>query len=147
MPRIEVNQSFQLNVYNDLEEMPNRVTFPDRTNKGKALATLMMWKRVSDLADKKYEALKGELIEHGLLKDPTTITTPGTFVIAEAGPISVEVNVTHPRREFNIDWFCDALEKKYRIPSATTRTLMEEAKRPGTTQSRRLTIKEKGVNI
>jgi hypothetical protein len=40
--------------------------------------------------------------------------------------------------------FCEKLEKTYKV--AATREAFEKAKRPGTTQVRHITIKEKGVN-
>ncbi len=138
---------FQAQIYQYVEEAPNHVKFPDKTNRGKLLAMLMLWKRLSQLSDKKYDVLMKQLQEEELVKDPKTITTPGTFVIGEANTITVEVNVSKPRREFNMEWFCKELKRKHKVPEAVTRELYEKAKQEGTTQNRTITVKEKGVNI
>jgi hypothetical protein len=140
-------QAFQAQIYNDLEDMPNRITFPDKSNRGKMLAMLMLWKRVADLAEKKYDTLMKQLIGEELIKDPKTITTPGTFVIGEANAMTVEANVSQPRREFNMEWFAKELKRKYKVPEAVTKQLYEEAKQPGSSQIRRIAIKERGINI
>jgi|SRR3954470_670826 hypothetical protein len=144
---MQTELGFQAQIYNDLEEMPNRIQFPDKTNRGKMLAMLMLWKRVADLAQKKYDALIKQLVAEELMRDPKTITTPGTFVVAEANKMTVEVNVSRPRREFNFDWFANKLLKDYKIPPAVTRALMEEAKQTGDVQNRKIEVKERGVNI
>jgi hypothetical protein len=48
------------------------------------------------------------------------------------------------RQKYDVGWFCEKLEKTYKV--AATREAFEKAKRPGTTQVRHITIKEKGVN-
>jgi hypothetical protein len=138
---------FQAQIYNDLEEMPNRITFPDQSNRGKQLAMLLLWKRVEALSKKKYDGLMKLLIDEGLVKDVKVMTTPGVYTIAEANRITVEVNVSNPRREFNLDWFCKELKKKHKVPEAVTRELYEQAKQPGETHNRMITVKEKGVNL
>src|SRR5215831_13458243 len=105
--------------------MPNRVIFPDKTNRGKVIGLLMMWKRVAELATKKYEALLAQSITEQLIKDPKTINTPGTFVIGDANRITMSVNVSQPRRAFNFEWFANALQQKYNVPIAITRSLYE----------------------
>lgn len=138
---------FQAQIYNYVEEAPNEIEFPDKTNKGRLLAMLMLWKRISTLADKKYDSLLKQLVEEGLVKDPKSLSTPGIFVIGEANKLTVEVNVSKPRREFNMEWFALELKKKHKVPEAVTRELFEKAKQEGTTQNRTVTVKEKGVNI
>lgn len=136
---------FQTQIYNDLEEMPNRLTFPDKSNKGKMLSMLFMWKRIEQLAEKKYESHYDMLVKEGLIDDPKEITTPGNHMIGDSPKIRVDVNVSVPRRTLNVEWLTARLEKDYNIPQAVTRQLMEEAKRPGTTQTRKITVSEKGA--
>jgi hypothetical protein len=138
---------FQAQIYNDLEEMPNRIEFPDKTNRGKLLAMLMLWKRVADIAEKKYDGLLKQLVGEGLIKDPKTINTAGTFVLGEAGKLVLETNVSQPRREFNFEWFCDKLQKEYKVPVAVTKAYYDEAKQPGDSRTRRILVKEKGIQI
>jgi len=145
MSNLDTNLGFQAQIYNDLEEMPNRIKFPDRTNRGRSFAMLMMWKRVEQLALKKYTSLLENLVKEEQLDDPQKITTPGNHVIGESGKIAVQVNVSVPRREFNVDWLCKKLEKDYKVPVGITRQMIEEAKRPGDTQVRRITVAEKGA--
>ena len=108
---------------------------------------LMLWKRVADLAEKKYEALLKKLITEEVVKDPKTISVPGTHTIGSGGAMTVETNVSQPRREFNFDWFCNELHKKYKVPVAVTKALYEQAKQPGSTQQRSIKVKERGVEI
>jgi hypothetical protein len=135
----------QAQIYTDVETMPDRIKFPDRSNIGKALGLLMMWKKVEQLAAKKYETLLKEQIKQGAITDPQSLTTPGTHELGGNKKIAVQVNVSVPRREFNVDWLAARMEKDYKVPQAMTRQLVEEAKRPGSTQVRRVTIVEKGA--
>jgi hypothetical protein len=139
--------AFQTQIYADLEELPNRLTFPDKSNKGKMYALLFMWKRVQQLAEKKYDSHMKMLQAEELLDDPQKITTPGNHTLGDSGAISVVVNVSVPRREFNVDWLAKEMKKKYKVPEAMTKALVEEAKRPGATQVRRITVQEKGMNL
>jgi hypothetical protein len=138
---------FQAQIYNDLEEMPNRITFPDKTNQGRLLAMLMLWKRVEALASKKYDALLAQLIQEDMLKDPKQLKTPGVVVIGQSKVLTVEVNVSKPRREFNMEWFCAQMKKQFKVPESVTKELYEKAKQEGSTQNRTITVKELGVNI
>lgn len=148
MPYVKEEKSpaalgFQAQIYNLVEELPSKIRWPDKTNQGVMLASLMFWKMVTTLADKKFDALLAELIAAKLLKDPKSIVTPGTFQIGKGGNLVTEVNVSQPRREFSIDWFCAELEKRHGVPQAVTRALFEEAKQPGKTQLRKIVTKEK----
>jgi len=135
---------FQAQIYSDLDEMPNRLKFPDRSNRGKQFALLVLWKKVEQMAAKKYEALLNGMIKEEVVDDPKEIKTPGNHVLAESGKFSVQVNVSVPRREFNADWLAHEMMKRYKVPVAITKQLIEEAKRPGETQVRRITVAEKG---
>jgi hypothetical protein len=143
----EVNSelSYQAQIFGDLEDMPNRLKFPDRSNRGKQFALLILWKKVEQIAMKKYEKLLETMVKEEVVDDPKSITTPGNHVLAESGKFSVQVNVSVPRREFNGDWLAARLMKDYKVPVSITKQLIEEAKRPGTTQVRRITVAEKGV--
>ena len=136
---------FQAQIYNDLDGLPNRLKFPDRSNRGKQFALLTLWKKVEQMAQKKYDALLASMIKEEVIDDPKTINTPGNHVLAESGKFSVQVNVSVPRREFNPDWLASEMMKRYQVPTSITKQLIEEAKRPGTTQVRRLTVAEKGA--
>jgi hypothetical protein len=138
---------FQAQIYNDLEEMPNRIKFPDKTNQGKMFAMLMLWKRVETLAGKKYEGLLKQSITEDLIKDPKTLKVPGVHVIGQSSKLTVEVNVSKPRREFNMEWFCAQMKRQFKVPEAVTRELYEKAKQEGETSQRTITVKELGVNI
>jgi hypothetical protein len=135
----------QAQISMDVEAMPDRLNFPDRSNRGKQFALLSMWKKVQQIAEKKYEKLLETMIREEVLDDPKTLTTPGNHVLAESGKFSVQVNVSVPRREFNPDWLANRLMKDYKVPVSITKQLIEEAKRPGTTQVRRITVAEKGA--
>jgi hypothetical protein len=139
------DMGFQAQIYSDLDEMPNRLKFPDRSNRGKQFALLTLWKKVEQMAEKKYSALLANMIKEEVIDDPKSITTPGNHVLAESGKFSVQVNVSVPRREFNGDWLAARLMKDYKVPVAITKQLIEEAKRPGETQVRRITVAEKTV--
>jgi hypothetical protein len=138
---------FQAQIYADLEDMPARLVWPDRTNSGRKIASLALWKRVADLAQKKYDTLLAEAIEEKLIKDPKSITTPGTYEIGKGGNMTVECNVSVPRREMNFEWFAGQLQETYGVPGPETRHLFEKAKQPGGTQIRRLTILDRGSKI
>jgi hypothetical protein len=136
---------FQAQIFNDIDEMPNRLKFPDKTNRGKLFALLTMWKKVEQIAEKKYGKLLEDMVKDEIIDDPKGLTTPGNHVLGESGKFSVNVNVSVPRREFNGDWLAARLMKDYKVPVAITKQLIEEAKRPGETQVRRITVAEKGV--
>lgn len=142
-PKSVAAMGLQAQIYNLVEDLPSKIRWPDKNNQGVLLATLMFWKRVASLAEKKYDALLEQLINEKLLKDPKAISTPGTFVIGKGGNLVTEVNVSQPRRDFNLDWFCVEMEKRHKVQQAVVRALYEEAKRPGSTQLRRITTKEK----
>lgn len=139
--------SLQAQIVMDVESMPDRLNFPDRANRGKSFALLILWKKVAQMAEKKYDKLMETMIKDEVIDDPKTLTTPGNHVLAESGKYSVHVNVSVPRREFNADWLATEMMKRYKVPVSITKQLIEEAKRPGTTQVRRLTVAEKGSAV
>lgn len=143
MNDVSTDLGFQAQIYSELDTFPDRLKFPDRTNRGRGFAMLLVWKRIEQLASKKYDKLLEELVKEEQLTDPKSIEVPGNHVIGESGRITVQVNVSMPRREFNVDWLAKRMEKEYKVPPAMTRTLVEEAKRPGNTQVRRITVAEK----
>jgi hypothetical protein len=105
---------------------------------------LFVWKKIEQIAAKKYEELLKKLISEKQLNDPQALTFAGNHVLGESGKYAVQVNVSVPRREFNVDWLAQRMEKDYKVPISITRQLVEEAKRPGNTQVRRITVLEKG---
>jgi hypothetical protein len=141
------NLSFQAQIYTELVTFPDRIKFPDKSNRGKSFALLMLWKRIEQIAGKQYETLMQTLISDGQLDDPKTINTPGNHVLGDSGKLSVMVNVSVPRKEFNVDWLAAELNRKYKVPTATTKALVEEAKKPGNSQVRRISVAEKGTSI
>jgi hypothetical protein len=145
MSEVGATLPLQAQIVMDVEGMPDRLKFPDRTNRGKQFALLTLWKKVQQLAEKKYENLMAEMIKEEVIDDPKSLTTPGNHILAESGKFSVQVNVSVPRREFNSDWLAAEMMKRYKVPVAITKQLIEEAKRPGTTQVRRITVAEKGA--
>jgi hypothetical protein len=144
MTETNAELGLQAQIAMDVESMPDRLKFPDRSNRGKQFALLILWKKVQQIAEKKYEKLMETMIKEEVVDDPKAITTPGNHVLAESGKFNVLVNVSVPRREFNGDWLANRLMKDYKVPVSITKQLIEEAKRPGTTQVRRITVAEKG---
>ena len=138
------NLGLQAQLWMDLESMPDRLKFPDRSNLGRSFAMLFVWKKIEQIAAKKYEELLKKLISEKQLNDPQALTFAGNHVLGESGKYAVQVNVSVPRREFNVDWLAQRMEKDYKVPISITRQLVEEAKRPGNTQVRRITVLEKG---
>jgi|KBSMisStaDraftv2_1062788.scaffolds.fasta_scaffold119784_3 hypothetical protein len=138
---------FQTQILKALDELPSRIKFPDNSNKGRLYGLLAMWKRIKSIADNRGEALLKELQGEELIVDPKTIKTAGTHTLGTAGRLEVIVDVTQPRREFNLDWFATELQKRHKVPPALTKSLYEEAKRPGTSQTRTIKVTEKGVVI
>ena len=138
---------FQAQILKALDELPARVKFPDTSNRGKVYGLYALWKRVKAIAENKSEALLKEMQSEELITDPKTIKVTGSHTIGTAGKLEVIVDVSQPRREFNLDWFCTELHKKYKVPPSITRSLYEEAKKPGTTQSRTIKVMEEGVAI
>lgn len=137
--------SYQAQIVMDVEGMPERLKFPDKTNRGKSFALLILWKKVQQMAEKKYDKLLEDMIKEEMIDDPKSINTPGNHELATSGKFNIYVNVSVPRREFNSDWLAEKLMKDYKVPVSMTKQLINEAKRPGTTQIRRLTVVEKGV--
>jgi hypothetical protein len=147
MNKVTTELGFQAQIYADLEAMPDRLTWPDRTNSGRRIAALALWKRVADIAEKKYDALLKEAIEEKLIKDPKEITVPGTYEIGKGGNMSMEVNVSVPRKELNFEFFAKKLEESHGVPQPATRHLFEQAKQPGKTQVRKLSVLDRGIKI
>ena len=133
----------QAQIVMEIESLPDRLKFPDRSNRGKQFALLIMWKKVQQVAEKRYQALFASMVKEEAIDDPNVITVPGNHVLAESGKFTVLANVSVPRREFNGDWLANKLMKDYKVPVSITKQLIEEAKRPGATQVRRITIAEK----
>ena len=128
----------------DVDKLEDRLKFPDRSNAGRQYAMMFIWKKLEAIAGKKYQELMQRLIADKQLQDPKELTVAGNHVLGEGGKYIVQVNVSVPRREFNTDWLASELDRRYKIPTAITRQLIEEAKRPGDTQVRRVTIVERG---
>ena len=99
------------------------------------------------LAEKKYDSLLKQLTEEELIKDPKTVSIPGQYRIGEANTITVELTVSKPRREFNMDWFAQEMKRQFKVPEAVTRELYEKAKQEGKSQTRTVSVKEKGIDI
>ena len=137
--------SLQLQVYNAVQSLVEKLNWPDKSNKGKSLQELFVWKHIGDLASKKYDQLMADLVEDGVMDNYKLNSTPGSYIIGESKTISVGLQVTQPRREFNMDLFCRELERRYHIPPAVTKQLFDAAKQPGNSVSRRITIAEKSV--
>jgi hypothetical protein len=144
MSEVKTNLGLQAQVWMDLDRLQDRLSFPSRSNAGKDFAMLFVWKLIEQVSGKKYKELMDKLISDGRLVDPQTLSFAGNHVLGEAGRYIVQVNVSVPRREFNADWLANRLLKDYKVPHAITRQLIEEAKRPGNTQVRRVTVAEKG---
>jgi hypothetical protein len=83
--------SYQAQIVMDIENMPERLKFPDKSNRGKSFALLILWKKVSQMAEKKYEKLLETMINDEMIDDPKSISTPGNHVLAESGKFSVQV--------------------------------------------------------
>jgi hypothetical protein len=130
----------------DVDKLEDRLKFPDRSNTGRQYAMLFIWKKLEQIAGKKYKDLMDKLISDKQLQDPQKLTVAGNHILGEGGKYIVQVNVSVPRREFNTDWLATELGKRYNVPTAITRQLIEEAKRPGDTQVRRVTVVERGDN-
>jgi hypothetical protein len=140
------NLGLEAQLWMDIDKMEDRLKFPDRSNAGRQFAMLFIWKKLESIAAKKYKELVQKLISDKQLHDPNELTIAGNHVLGEGGKYIVQVNVSVPRREFNADWLAAELGKRYKVPTAITRQLIEEAKRPGDTQVRRVTIVERGDN-
>ena len=140
------NLGLEAQLWMDVEKMEDRLKFTDRSNIGRQYAMLFIWKKLEAIAAKKYKELIQKLISDGQLVDPNQLTIAGNHVLGEGGKYIVQVNVSVPRREFNADWLAAELGKRYNVPVAITRQLIEEAKRPGDTQVRRISTMERGDN-
>jgi hypothetical protein len=140
------NLGIQAQLWMDVEELHNRLKFAGRSNAGKDFGMLFVWKQLQQIAGKKYEELLQRLISDGRLVDPQSHSFAGNHVLGEAGRYIVQVNVSVPRREFSVDWLAQELAKNHKVPEAVTRQLVEQAKRPGNTQVRRVTITEKSAD-
>lgn len=138
------NLALEAQLSMDLDKLEDRLKFPDRSNTGRQYAMLYVWKKLEQVAGKKYKDLMDKLVANKQLQNPQELTTAGNHVLGEGGKYIVQVNVSVPRREFNADWLATELGKRYNVPTAITRQLIEEAKRPGDTQVRRVTIVERG---
>jgi hypothetical protein len=140
------NLGLEAQLWMDIDKMEDRLKFPDRSNAGRQYAMLFIWKKLESIAAKKYKELVNKLVSDKQLHDPNELTIAGNHVLGESGRYIVQVNVSVPRREFNADWLAIELGRRYNVPTAITRQLIEEAKRPGDTQVRRVTIVERGDN-
>ena len=140
------NLGLEAQLWMDVDKLEDRLKFPDRSNAGRQYAMMFIWKKLETIAAKKYSELLKKLISDKQLNDPQELTLAGNHVLGESGKYIVQVNVSVPRREFNADWLATEFHKRYKVPVAITRQLIEEAKRPGDTQVRRVTIVERGDN-
>lgn len=143
---ISTKLGFQAQLVNLIEDLPSKIDFPkSKHNLTYNIALLMFWKRIATMAERKYDALLAKMIEDKALMDPKAIKLAGDHVMGQSDTFTVNVNVSQPRKEFNLPWFCSQMQKKYKVPTATTMSLFEMSKQPGQSQQRRITISEKGV--
>jgi hypothetical protein len=148
MAKVETEElGFQTQILRALDKLPSAISFPDKSNKGRLYGLLALWKRVKAIADGKANAILDELQREELIRDPKEIKVAGTHSLGVAGKLEVSVDVTQPRREFNLEWFATEMQKRHKVPPASTKSLYEEAKRPGASQTRTIKVKEGGVAI
>ena len=144
MSEVKTNLGLQAQLWMLLDTLADKLKFPDRSNAGRDFAMLFVWKHTEQIAAKKYKELLDKLVQDEMIEDAQVITNAGNHMLGEAGRYAVQVNVSVPRREFNADWLAERMAKDYKVPTAITKQLIEEAKRPGKTQVRRITVIEKG---
>lgn len=135
--------SLQAQIYNAVSTIPDKLVLPDKSNEGARVATYATWKRIAQIAEKKAESSLALLIEDGIIKDPKSKDVAGEHELGKAGSLTVKLNVSVPRREFNFDWFAKKLLKEYKVPTVATRAYMEDAKQSGSVQTRTISVIDK----
>jgi hypothetical protein len=131
-----------IQTYNIVEKIPDAIVFPDKSNSGRQIGLMIVWKQIADMAEKKYKALIETMVDSKLLRDYKQMNTPGVFTVAKSNNMEVKVSISVPRKEFNLDWFCNAMLSEYNVPIAATKMIYEQAKQPGAVQTRKLMAKE-----
>lgn len=140
--------SLQAQIYNAIELIPNQIVPSDKSNTGVRYGLYAIWKRVTQIAEKKADAELAKMIEDGVIQDPKGISTAGEHdlglgTIQKSGALRMIVNVSLPRREFNLEWFANKLLAEHKVPVVLTKAYYEEAKRPGLSQTRTISVLDK----
>lgn len=137
--------SLQAQIFNAIENIPNQIIAPDKSNTGVRYALYALWKRVHAIAEKKAEAELKKMVEDGVIKDPKELIQAGehNLGLGKEGALRMVVNVSVPKREFNFEWFAAKLLDEHKIPTLMTRQYMEDAKRPGLSQTRTISVLDK----
>lgn len=125
-----------------LVNLEDKIKFKDSGNIGMRLAKALMWKTIADVAKKRYEAERDQLIKDQLIEDPKQYNE-GDHQLGASRDITVLLSVSQPRREFSSDWLAKQLKKEYKVPEPITRALCEQAKQPGSVVNRTISIVEK----
>ena len=115
---------------------------PDaRSNQGKRLGELFLWKEIVKYAEGRYEKeMKAAEAEGLIVRDSER--APGQYVLAESGHFVVMGSVTEKIRRFNADVLAEWMFKKYKVPVMETKEAVEKSKVP-TASALRVSIVER----
>lgn len=107
---------------------------PDKTNKGKILGDLFLWKTVAKYAQNKYETLLDAAIKDGAIDNPRALGE-GDHTVHTSDHFVYGVKVSKPRQSFDPSKLATSLAKsKFKVPSAVTLQFCENAKKEGNPQ-------------
>jgi len=121
-----------------LEKLTTSVKHTDNSNSGKLLADYYYWKTASTYVGKREKDALKALTDAGFYnEDELNKLPPGDHPITTSKGFLFTVTVTSPVRRLDLNLLSDQLFKKFKVPLASSRTLLEDCKVDTTPQLRK----------
>ena len=113
----------------------------DKSNTGGLIARAFMWDKVQEYAKKQSDDAWDKLEEEEIIDEYKNLEE-GEYHLGESPHFVVMVKVSKPRRERDDDKLAAELKKRYKVPEAITKDLIEKSKKDGS-RNRTLSIVER----
>lgn len=114
---------------------------PDKSNSGNTIARAFLWDQIEAYAKKQATAAWDKMEEDEIIDDYKGLDD-GEYHLGESPRFVVMVKVSKPRRERDDDKLAAELKKRYKVPEAITKDLIEKTKKDGS-RNRTLSIVER----
>lgn len=113
----------------------------DKSNSGNTIARAFLWDQIEAYAKKQSAAAWDKMEEDEIIDDYKGLDD-GEYHLGESPRFVVMVKVSKPRRERDDDKLAAELKKRYKVPEAITKDLIEKTKKDGS-RNRTLSIVER----
>ena len=114
----------------------------DKSNSGNTIARAYLWDQVQAYAKKQSDEAWKKLEEDEIIDDYKSLDE-GEYHLGESPRFVITVKVSKPRKERDDDKLAAELKKRYKVPEAVAKDLIEKSKKDGS-RNRTLSIVERG---